>query len=47
MSVDVVHEDMAAQTGKISRLLTVYESSLLTYPACQSLVGTAAEAPQS
>jgi len=33
--------------GKISRLTTVYDSSLLSYPAYQSLVGLAAEAPQS
>ncbi|MEY9862012.1 hypothetical protein ABH935_007655 [Catenulispora sp. GAS73] len=33
--------------GKISRLTTVYDSSLLSYPAYQTLVGLAAEAPQS
>ena len=33
--------------GKISRLATVYDSSLLSYPTYQSLVGLAAEAPQS
>jgi hypothetical protein len=33
--------------GKISRLTTVYDSSLLSYPTYQSLVGLAAEAPQS
>ncbi|WP_194905843.1 hypothetical protein [Catenulispora rubra] len=33
--------------GKISRLTTVYDSSLLSYPAYQALVGLAAEAPQS
>jgi hypothetical protein len=33
--------------GKISRLTTVYDSSLLSYPAYQALVGLAAETPQS
>jgi hypothetical protein len=33
-------------TGLISRLTTIYDSSLLSYPAYQSLVGLAAEAPQ-
>jgi len=32
--------------GKISRLTAVYDSSLLSYPAYQSLAGLAAEAPQ-
>jgi hypothetical protein len=32
--------------GKISRLTAVYDSSLLSYAAYQSLVGLAAEAPQ-
>jgi hypothetical protein len=34
-------------TGKISRLTAVYDSSLLSYAAYQSLVGLAAEAPLS
>jgi hypothetical protein len=34
-------------TGQISRLTAVYDSSLLSYPAYQSLVGIAAEAPLS
>ena len=33
--------------GKISRLTAVYDSSLLGYPAYQSLVALAAEAPLS
>lgn len=33
--------------GRISRLTTVYDSSLLSYPAYQSLVGLAAETPLS
>ena len=33
------------QVGKISRLTAIYDSSLLSYPAYQSLVGAAAEAP--
>lgn len=33
--------------GQISRLTTVYDSSLLAYPAYQSLVGLAAETPLS
>ena len=33
--------------GKISRLTAIYDSSLLTYAAYQSLVGLAAEAPLS
>jgi hypothetical protein len=33
-------------TGLISRLTTIYDSSLLNYPAYQSLVGLAAEALQ-
>jgi hypothetical protein len=35
------------EDGKISYLITVYDSSLLSYPAYQSLVGLAAEAPLS
>jgi hypothetical protein len=35
------------QDGKISRLTAVYDSSLLSYHAYQSLVGVAAEAPLS
>jgi hypothetical protein len=35
------------QMGKISRLTAVYDSSLLSYSAYQSLVGLAAEAPLS
>jgi hypothetical protein len=35
------------QSGKISRLTAVYDSSLLGYPAYQSLVALAAEAPLS
>jgi hypothetical protein len=35
------------ETGRISRLSAVYDSSLLTYAAYQSLVGLAAEAPPS
>ena len=35
------------QSGKISRLTAVYDSSLLSYPAYQSLVAQAAEAPLS
>ena len=34
-------------TGKISRLTAIYDSSLLSYTAYQSLVGLAAEAPLS
>jgi hypothetical protein len=34
-------------TGKISRLTAIYNSSLLSYHTYQSLVGTAAEAPLS
>ena len=34
-------------SGKISRLTTVYDSSLLSYAAYQSLVGLSAEAPLS
>jgi hypothetical protein len=33
------------QTGKISRLTAIYDASLLSYSAYQSLVGLAAEAP--
>jgi hypothetical protein len=33
--------------GQVSRLTAIYDSSLLSYPAYQSLVGLAAEAPQS
>ncbi len=33
------------ETGKISRLTAIYDSSLLSYSAYQSLVGLAAEAP--
>lgn len=32
-------------TGKISRLTTIYDSGLLSYPAYQALVGLSAEAP--
>jgi hypothetical protein len=35
------------EAGKISRLTAIYDSSLLTYPAYQSLAGLAAEAPLS
>jgi hypothetical protein len=35
------------QAGKISRLTAVYDSSLLSYAAYQSLAGAAAEAPPS
>jgi hypothetical protein len=35
------------EVGKISRLTAIYDSSLLSYPAYQSLVGLAAEAPLS
>ncbi|TDT97525.1 hypothetical protein EDD99_5672 [Streptomyces sp. 846.5] len=35
------------ETGRISRLTAVYDSSLLTHTAYQSLVGLAAEAPPS
>jgi hypothetical protein len=35
------------QAGKISRLTAIYDSSLLSYTAYQSLVGLAAEAPLS
>jgi hypothetical protein len=35
------------ETGKISRLTAIYDSSLLSYPAYTSLVGLAAEAPLS
>jgi hypothetical protein len=35
------------RSGKISRLTAIYDSSLLSYPAYQSLVGLAAEAPLS
>jgi hypothetical protein len=35
------------QAGKISRLTAIYDSSLLSYSAYQSLVGLAAEAPLS
>jgi hypothetical protein len=33
------------EAGKISRLTAIYDSSLLSYQAYQSLVGLAAEAP--
>jgi len=33
------------ETGKISRLTAIYDSSLLSYPAYTTLVGLAAEAP--
>jgi len=33
------------ETGKISRLIAIYDSSLLSYTAYQSLAGAAAEAP--
>jgi hypothetical protein len=33
------------EAGKISRVLAIYDSSLLSYGAYQSLVGFAAEAP--
>jgi hypothetical protein len=33
------------ETGKISRLTAVYDSSLLSYPAYLALVAQAAEAP--
>ena len=35
------------QAGQISHLTAIYGSSLLTYPAYQSLAGLAAEAPLS
>lgn len=35
------------ESGKISRLTAMYDSSVLSYPAYQSLVGLAAEAPVS
>jgi hypothetical protein len=35
------------EAGKISRLTVIYDSSLLSYPAYQSLAGAAAEAPLS
>jgi hypothetical protein len=35
------------ETGKISRLTAIYDSSLLSYAAYTSLVGLAAEAPLS
>jgi hypothetical protein len=35
------------ETGKISRLTAIYDSSLLSYPAYTALVGLAAEAPLS
>jgi hypothetical protein len=35
------------EAGKISRLTTIYDSSLLTYTAYQSLAGLAAEASLS
>jgi hypothetical protein len=35
------------EAGKISRLTAIYDSSLLSYTAYQSLVGAAAEAPLS
>jgi hypothetical protein len=35
------------KTGKISRVLAIYDSSLLSYAAYQSLAGLAAEAPLS
>ena len=34
------------QAGQISRLTTIYDSSLLSYPAYQALVGLSAEAPR-
>jgi hypothetical protein len=33
------------ETGKISRLIAIYDSSLLSYPAYLTLAGLAAEAP--
>jgi hypothetical protein len=33
------------RNGKISRLTAVYDSSILSYPAYQALIGLAAEAP--
>jgi hypothetical protein len=33
--------------GKVSRLTAMYDSSVLSYAAYQSLVGAAAEAPLS
>jgi len=35
------------EAGQISRLTAIYDSSLLSYAACQSLAGLAAEAPLS
>jgi hypothetical protein len=35
------------QAGKISRLTAIYDSSLLSYPAYQSLASLTAEAPLS
>lgn len=35
------------EAGKVSRLTACYDSSVLSYAACQSLVGAAAEAPLS
>jgi len=35
------------ETGKISRLTAIYDSSLLSYTAYLSLAGLAAEAPLS
>ena len=35
------------EAGLISRLTAIYDSSLLSYPAYQSVVGLAAEAPLS
>jgi hypothetical protein len=35
------------EAGKISRLTAIYDSSLLTDAAYQSLAGLAAETPQS
>jgi hypothetical protein len=35
------------ESGKISRVLAIYDSSLLSYAAYQSLAGLAAEAPLS
>jgi hypothetical protein len=35
------------ETGKISRLTAIYDSSLLSYSAYTALVGLAAEAPMS
>jgi hypothetical protein len=35
------------EAGKISRVIAIYDSSLLSYTAYQSLVGRAAEAPLS